>query len=334
MKKHFGIFISVLVVVIIFLSVFIVKEGQQAIIVQFGRIVGKPITTAGLHFKVPLIQEVRFYEKRILVWDGDINQIPTKDKKYIWVDTTARWKIKDLIVFAEKVRTVDGAHSRLDSILDGATRDIISKHNLVEAVRNSNNIVSQTEKTSKAKEEVRKQIEEDKGVDTAKLRMRELELEEEISGEIEKVEVGREKISQMIIERAKENLDKLGIELIDVQLRRIAYEKSVESKVYDRMISERKRIAEKIRSIGNGEKAKIEGKLNKDLKQIESNAYRKSQIIKGKAEAEAIAIYAAVINQDKEFFEFQRSLDAYKNTIKKKTNIIISTDSEYLKYLK
>ena len=316
--------IALLVGIISFFdSAYTLPEGRQALITQFGRIVGVPVTQAGLHWKIPLIQDVRYFDKRILEWDGDSNQIPTKDKKFIWVDTTARWRIADAIKFAETVRTENAAQTRLNSILDGATRDVISKHNLVEAVRNTNTLLEQLhQRKQKAKE----------GAKEPALPA-DVEIEEEITGELESISVGREKLSDMIHARAKEKLNELGIELRDVQLRRIAYERSVEEKVYERMISERKRIAEKIRSFGKGEQAKIRGKLNRDLKEIESAAYRKSQEIKGRAEAESISIYARAFGQDPNFFEFTRTLDAYKRTLKKKGSFVMSTDSDFLRLM-
>ncbi len=303
-------------------SAYTLPEGQQALITQFGRIVGQPVTQAGLHFKLPFVQDVRYFEKRILEWDGDSNQIPTKDKKFIWVDTTARWRIIDAVTFAQTVRTEDAAQTRLNSILDGSTRDVISNHHLVEAVRNTNTLLDQAKKRAEALAAAEKEP-------TAAT----IELEEEITGELEAITVGRERLSEMIHSRAKEKLRELGIELIDVQLRRIAYEQSVEEKVYDRMISERKRIAEKIRSIGKGEQAKIRGKLNLDLKEIESNAYRQSQEIRGRAEAEAINIYAKSLGQDPEFYEFTRTLDAYRKTLKDKGSFVMSTDSDFLRLM-
>jgi len=317
--------ISLAAVVLLYASAYTLPEGRQALITQFGKVMGKPVISAGLHLKVPFIQEVRLFDKRILEWDGDSNQIPTKDKKFIWVDTTARWRINDAMKFAETVRTESAAQTRLDSILDGATRDVISNHNLVEAVRNTNTIMDQIKE--------RKQQAEKRSKDPVKaIDVLDVE-EEEITGELEAILVGRERLSEMIHARAKDKLTDLGIQLIDVQLRRIAYEKSVEAKVYDRMISERNRIAEKIRSIGKGEQAKIQGKLNQDLKEIESTAYRKSQEIRGRAEAEAISIYARSLGQDPNFFEFTRTLDAYRKTLKDKGSFIMSTDSDFLRLM-
>lgn len=296
-------------------SLFVVDEGRHAIVVQLGNPVGEPISEAGLYFKTPFIQEVRFVEKRILSWDGDPNQITTKDKKFIGVDTAARWKITDPLKFIKKVQDESGARSRLDAVLDSKTREAISNHNLVEVVRNTNQIFVELKNRQDANSKD--------------------EIEEEVTGEIERVRVGREKISQIIAEKASSNLENLGIEIVDVQLRRISYEKSVERKVYERMISERKRIAEKIRSIGQGEKAKIEGRLSRDLQKIESESYRRSQEIKGEAEAKAINIYAKSLAKDPKFYEFIRTMEAYKKTFMKKgekAEFILSSDSEFLKY--
>jgi modulator of FtsH protease HflC len=300
---------------------FILTPGRQAIITEFGKPVGKPVTDSGLHYKKPFIQEVRLVDKRILTWDGYPTEIPTKDKKYIKVDTTARWKVTDALTFIQTVRNEMGARARLDAILDATTRDVISNNNLVEAVRNSNSILEKIR-------ESKKRIQDAKASGEAVV-------EEEISGQVEKISVGREKLSQAIAEAATKELKKFGIDLIDVQLRRISYEKSVEKKVYERMISERQRIAQKIRSIGQGEKAKIEGRVQKDLKKIQSEAYRKAQKLRGQAEAKATAIYAKEFNKGAYFYQFKRSLEAYKNSLKNpSTKLILSSDSEFLKFLK
>lgn len=301
-------------------SFYILTEGRQAIVTQFGKPVGEPQTEAGIKFKTPFLQEVRLVDKRILSWDGYPNQIPTKDKKYIKVDTTARWRVVDALKFIQTVQNEQGAKARLDTILDGYTRDIISGHNLVEAVRNSDNILAKIEEKKQAIK-----IQKENG---------EFVLEEEISGEIEAVSVGREQLSQMIVEKADKELEALGIKLIDVQLRRISYEKSVERKVYDRMISERQRIAQKIRSIGQGEKAKIEGRITKDLKEIQSKAYREAEVIRGKAEAKSTKIYAQSLSRDPKFYEFIRTMEAYKKAIKSDSKFLLSSQSEFLKFFK
>ncbi len=308
-------------------SAFVITEGEQALITQFGKIVGKPITQAGLYWKLPLVQDVRIFDRRILSWDGDPNQIPTKDKKYIIVDTTARWRITDPVIFAQTVQNETGVRARLDGILDGVTRDIISRHNLVEAVRNTNTILDRVN----AKQELARTAAPDKKIEEVQQL---LEVEEEISGEIESIQVGRERLSDAIHERARTELTSLGIDLIDVQLRRIAYEESVESKVFSRMISERQRIAEKIRSLGKAEEARIKGKMNRDLKEIESNAYRKSEEIRGRADAEAMAIYAESLGKNPEYYTFLRTLEAYKKSFADKGELIMSTNSEFLGFLK
>lgn len=302
-------------------SAYIVPEGRQAVITQFGRPIGKPVTSAGMHFKLPFVQKVQYVDKRILSWDGYPNQIPTKDKKYIVVDTTARWRIHDALTFIQTVQNERGAKARLDAILDAITRDTISNHNLVEAVRNSNGILDYIEQ--KRKESQQK-------LATGEILVAE---EEEITGEIEEISTGRESLSSLIATKAEQELKPFGISIIDVQLRRIAYEESVEKKVYERMISERKRIAEKIRSIGKGEQAKIQGKTSRDLQRIQSEAYRKAQSIQGKGDAEAIAIYAKAMSQDRRLYDFLRTMDAYKKSLKEDTSFILSTDSDFLKML-
>jgi modulator of FtsH protease HflC len=297
-------------------AIFVVPEGRQVVVTQFGKPVGEPITEAGLHLKIPLIQELRYVDKRMLSWDGEPNQIRTGDNKFISVDTTARYRIINALTFIQTVQSESGALARLDTILDAATRDIISNYKLVEAVRNTNSILDEIEK--------RKELaKEDKSV----------EVEEELTGDIAPVSVGREQLSTMIAAQATERLKQFGIELVDVQLRRISYEKSVEQRVYERMISERERIAEKLRSLGKGEQAKIEGRLGRELQDIQSSAYRKSQAIIGKAEAEAIKIYAATVGRDPELYAFLRTLEAYEKTMKPGSKVILSTESEYLKLL-
>ena len=298
-------------------SLYILQEYEQAIITQFGKPVGAAVTEAGLHFKLPFVREIRRMDKRILNWDGDPNRIPTKDKKYIHVDTTARWRISDPLLFLQTVQSERGALVRLDGILDSVTRDTISNHNRVEAVRNTNAILD------KVKDRLEK----------AKKGELEPGMEDEVTGEITPVKVGREKLSAIIVERAAVELKEFGIELIDVQLRRSAYEACVEAKVYERMISERKRIAQKIRSVGLGKKAEIAGKTSRDLQRIQSEAYRKEQIIKGVAEASAILIYGRAMNADPVFYEFLRKLEAYKKALPAHTKLILSTDSKFLDLL-
>jgi membrane protease subunit HflC len=321
MKKQilFKVIASVTILfigVLFFASAYIVPEAKQVIVTQFGRPIGVPITQAGLYFKIPFVQELRFVDKRILSWDGEPNEIRTGDNKFIRVDTTARYQISDALKFIQTVQNEFGAQTRLDTILDAATRDIISNYKLVEAVRDTNSIL----------DDVALRKERAKGND--------LEVEEELVGDIERISVGREKLSSMIAEQAEERLQQFGISLVDVQLRRISYEKSVEQRVYERMVSERTRIAEKLRSLGKGEQAKIEGRISRELQTIESAAYQKSQALIGKAEAQAIQIYARSIGNDAAFYSFIRKLQAYEKAIKPKTEFLLTNDSEFLNLFK
>lgn len=296
-------------VVLLFLSgaAFIINEGQQVVITQFGRPVGRPITDAGLHFKLPFIQAAHYFEKRLLDWDGEPNQIPTKDKKYIWVDSVARWKITDALKFLQSVGNEIGAQARIDDIINSATRDIVTGHQLVEAVRNSNRILE-----TKAEGD-------------------DLIVTDEA---LERIEDGRAKLEAAILERAQVLAPQYGVAIVDVRIKRITYVEEVRNKVYDRMIAERKRAAEKYRSEGQGKSAEIEGQTAKALKQVTSEAYRQAQVIMGKADAEATAIYAAAYSKDTGFYSFIKTLATYTTTIDEKTSIILTTDSDYYSYLK
>jgi membrane protease subunit HflC len=292
-----------IVIVLIFTaanSVYILQEGRQAIITQFGRPVGQPVTEAGLHFKTPFVQEVTFFEKKILIWDGDPNQIPTNDKTFVYLDVTARWRIADALVFLQAVNNEARAQSILDDIIDGTVRDLVNKNDLVEIIRSSD--FSPETMVNSAIEE-------------------------------EKLRYGRDVISTMIHEAASKITPKYGIELVDVMFKRVNYIESVRLKVYDRMISERKRIAAEKRSLGEGQKAEIMGKVKREFQVVMSSANREAEEIKGRADAEAANIYAKAYNQDPEFYAFSRSLESYKMTMGKNTHLIISSDSEFFKYL-
>jgi membrane protease subunit HflC len=297
----------VLAIVIVFGSaLYIVSETNQVIITQFGEPIGDAIISPGLHLKVPFIQKANYFEKRWLEWDGDANQIPTKDKKFIWVDTYARWRISNPLVFFQRVRDERGAQSRIDDVIDGATRNAVANFVLIEIVRSSN---------------------------------REFELTEEIailgiSEAIAKIETGRERIAQIILEKSSEITPEFGVELKDVRIKRINYVEEVQRKVFDRMIAERQRIAAKYRSEGDGKSAEIRGEKEKELKRIQSGAYRTAQEIKGKADAEATRIYALAYNRDPEFYQFMKTLETYRASLDKETWLLLSTESEFLKYLR
>lgn len=287
-------------------GVYIVNETNQAIITQFGKPVGKTENEPGLHFKIPFVHKVHTFEKRWLEWDGDANQVPTKDKKYIWVDVYARWRISDPLLFFQTVQDERGAQTRLDDIIDGETRNAIANNNLIEIVRTSNRALQFEDLPSDI-------------IDTSTL---------------EKVRIGREKIVNRILQKSSKLAKEYGIDLVDVCLKRINYSERVQQKVYDRMISERLRIAEKYRSEGQGKSAEIRGQKEKELKKITSEAYRKSQEIKGKADAEAAKIYAQAYSKDPEYYSFVKTLEGYKSTMDEKSLLILSTENDYYKYLK
>ncbi len=285
---------------------YVVDETQQVVLTQFGSLVGKPIVEAGLYFKLPW-QTANYFERRLLQWEGDANQIPTRDKRLIWVDTMARWRIVDPLKFMQSVRTEASAQTRLDDILDASTRDVLSSHNLIEAVRNTNRIIE---------EGVR--VDTEAGLDQTQVTF-------------ESISVGRADLARKILERASKTVPNYGIELVDVRVKRINYVAEVQKKVFERMVSERKRAAEQFRAEGQGKKAEIEGQVTKELEQIQSEAYRKAQEVKGKADAEAIKIYAEAYNKDPEFYAFLKTLETYKHTINKDTTFMLTTENEFYK---
>ncbi len=288
-------------------AVYLVSEINQAVITQFGKPVGDPVSKAGLHFKVPFIQQVHYFDKRLLDWDGDPNQIPTRDKKYIWVDSTARWKISDALKFLQSMGNELGAHGRIDDIINSATRDAVTSHLLVEVTRDSNRVLDEKE------EEVTIGFAEEA---------------------LEHITNGRQALEGQILQRAQKLAPQYGIELEDVRIKHVNYVENVRKKVYERMIAERKRAAEEYRSEGRGKSAEIKGKMEKQLKSITSEAYKTAQGLRGKADAEATTIYAGAYNNDPEFYSFLRTLETYDTTIGGGTTMIITTDSDYFRYIK
>ncbi|MBI4115223.1 MAG: protease modulator HflC [Candidatus Omnitrophica bacterium] len=286
-------------------SLYLVSETDQAVVTEFGRPIGAPIQKAGLHWKTPFIQHVHYFDKRILEWDGYPSEIPSKDKKFIWVDVTARWRIIDPLKFLQSMRHEMNAQSRLDDILDGIARDHVTRYEAPEIVRNTNRILKVEAK------------------------------EEDISAEetFETIRVGRNTITRHILEQARKIVSDYGIELVDVRIKRISYIESVQKRVFERMISERKRAAEKLRSEGQAIRAEIEGQKERELKRIYSEAYRKAQELKGKADAEATAIYAQAYSKDPEFYTFLTTLESYREGLKE-SRLILSTKSDFLTYLK
>ncbi len=307
---RFGLgFVALVLLVALSGTLYTLDEGEQAVVVQFGRPVGAPVTEAGLHVKLPFIQEARRFEKRLLIWDGDPNQIPTKGREFIWVDTTARWRIADAKKFLESVATEAGARSRLNDIIDSVVRDQVSGSELVELVRSASWVVPKGEVLEEVPAEVR----------------------EELKKEVVR---GREEITRTILAEARKVIPQYGIELVDVRIKRLDYVQSVRAKVYDRMISERKRIAAQFRSEGEGRSAEILGAMEKELRQIRSTAYRRVQEIRGEADAEATRIYGAAYSDDPEFYAFSRTLEAYGEAQNTNSVLILTTDSDYYRYLK
>ena len=285
-------------------SVYVVNETQQVIITQFGEPVGQPVTTPGLHFKIPFMQDANYFDKRFLEWDGSPNQIPTKDKRFIWVDSYARWRISDPLLFFQRLRDERGAQSRLDDILDGETRNAIARNDLVEVVRTSNRDLATIPVES-----------------------------EETNAALEKIQLGRHAITRQILATTAPRVKEFGIELMDFQFKRINYVEQVQNDVFQRMIAERKRVAERYRSEGAGEAARISGERERDLQRIQSEAYRTAQETRGKADAQATRIYAEANNRDAAFYAFTKSMETYESAVDSKTILILTTNGELLKYL-
>jgi membrane protease subunit HflC len=307
--KTKSILISVLVLIFLiglYSSVFIVQEKDQVVITQFRKPVGEAITEPGMYFKLPLIQDANYFEKRVMEWNGDPNQVPTKDKKFIFVDTYARWQITDPLQFFKRLTNERNAQSRIDDILDGDTRDFIANNDIEEAVRTSNRVPESS--------------------DT-----------EIIGDSLAKIYVGRDSIQRMILESANKQAIELGIEILDFRFKRINYVQEVQNQVYERMKSERFRIADKFRSEGQGEASRINGEKERELKNIQSIAFRDAEMIKGKADATAASIYANAYDrtsQSRSLYSFLKSMETFEKTFDGKTSIFISTDSELYQYLK
>ncbi len=299
-------FTALIVIIGLSGSAFIVQEKDQVVITQFGRPIGKAVTEPGIYFKVPFIQVANYFEKRYMEWNGDPNQVPTKDKKFIYVDTYARWQITDPLQFFKRLTNERGAQSRIDDILDGDTRNFIANNNIEEAVRTSN----------------RTPVSSDSEI---------------IRDSLTVIYVGRDRIQKEILASANKQTADLGIEILDFRFKRINYVQEVQDQVYERMKSERFRIADKFRSEGQGEASRINGEKERELKSIQSNAFREAEEIKGKADAAAALIYAQAYDQSSQsrnLYSFLKSMETFEKTFDNKTSIFISTDSELYKYLK
>jgi len=305
-SKGFLVIIAAVIVILVYNGAYIVDETEQVIITQFGRIVGSPKVKPGLKFKLPFIQKANFFPKNLLGWDGDPGQIPTLDKTFIWVDTFARWKIVEPVSFFQTVNNRFNAIGKLNDIIDPAVRNFITSHSLIEAVRNTN-----------------------REMDTLEIGLDAREQQTTYA-----VDVGRANITRGILDQAQPKLTPFGIELVDVKIKRINYVEQVRKSVYGRMIAERKQIAEKFRSEGKGEARKILGEKERDLKKITSEAYKTAQELKGTADAESTRIFAEAFGRDPEFYSFSKTLELYGEALDKDSELVLSTDSEFFKYLK
>ena len=306
MKRILGVVLVLALLLLANLSLFVVREDRQAIITEFGAPVGDAIDTPGLKFKLPW-RKAQYFDRRFLEWQGSAEELPTRDKVFIFVDTYARWRISDPLLFFQRLNDERGAQSRLDDILDGETRNAIANHDLIEVIRSSNREAAADESYPDA------------------------------GGGLEEIVTGRDKIRQDILAAAQTRTDDLGIEVLDVQFRRINYGEQVEPDVFNRMISERQRIADRFRSQGQGQASEILGNMDRDLKRIESEAYRQATEIRGRADAEATEIYASAYNQSaqsRNFYEFLRTMEAFETTIDPNTWLVVSTDSDYFSFLK
>lgn len=295
--------------VLLYASLYTIDEAEQAIILQFGAPVGESITEPGLHMKMPFVHEIRRFDKRILSWDGDPNQIPTRGEQFISVDTTARWRIVEPLVFYQTVRDQVGATNRLNDVLDSEVRDEISSNELVEIVRSKDWQVS------------------DEDLERAQVAGEE---DEEIL--TKEVQSGRAELVASILEKASEQVGEFGVELVDIRIKRVDYVESVQKRVFERMIAERQRIAEKFRSEGQGEAAEIEGETEQMLAEIQSEAKREAEVIRGNADAEATKIYNEAFGADPRFYTFFRTLESYRSALGEQTTLFLDGDSDYFRY--
>ncbi len=308
MGKLFSVLITVFIFVIVLIfggAFYIVNESEQVVITQFGKPVGNPITTPGLKIKKPFLETANYFDKRFIAWDGEPKQVSTRDKRFININTYARWRISDPLQYAKRLFDESKALTRLGSVLEGATQNAIANHDLIELVRSSNRDYVSGQENSDEKSNKEKAI----------------------------IKSGRDEITKEILALAKESTKDLGIEILDFKFKRINYVPEVRQKVYERMISERKRIAEEFRSQGAGESARINGQKDRDLKEITSDAYRRSQEIKGRADGEAANIYAGAYNKNPSFYRFMRTMEIYKETLDDETVLVLSTEGEFLKFL-
>ncbi|MDY0109472.1 MAG: protease modulator HflC [Candidatus Krumholzibacteria bacterium] len=307
MNRTLAIILGILILMAVSGTLYVVPEYEQIIITQFGKPVGNPVATPGLKVKLPFVQKVHRFEKRFLEWDGEPNELPTRDKRFIDVNTYARWRITDPLLFFQRLRDERGAQTRLDDILDGETRNAIAKYDVLEVVRSTNREAERTE------------------------------IDPDDESRLESIVTGRERIRLEILSNAQQRTTNLGIEVLDVQLKRINYIPQVQRSVFERMIAERKRIADRFRSEGEGEASRINGLKERDLLRVQSEAYRTAEEIRGRADALATNIYAAAFDrsaQSREFYTFLKTMESYEQTFDKDSRLILTTDSDFYRFIK
>ncbi|MFW5694894.1 MAG: protease modulator HflC [Alkalispirochaeta sp.] len=327
--------LTVIVVLVVFLVIlgpfYIVQEGEQAIVIRFGEIVHST-KEAGLHFKTPVVDQVTKYSAKILSWDGDPRRMPTSENQFIWVDTTARWEIEDPELFYRSVTTMERAFSRLDDVIESSVRTIISSNEIEEAVRDSN-LINEIDREQNLPSEAEQAIEdEDELGDTQRDRLEEIADLLTVVDNRQRISDGRQELSNRMLERARDTAAELGITLNDIVVRQIRYSDDLTESVYDRMVSERLRIAQAYRSYGEGRKQELIGEMENERRSILSGAYERAEVIRGDADAEAAQIYSEAYQQDAEFFSFWRAIESYRRTMPefRKT---LSTDMQYFDFL-
>lgn len=303
--------VVILAIIVVRSSIYTIDQAEQGIILQFGAPVGNPITEPGLHFKLPFVQELRRFDKRLLSWDGDPNQIPTRGEQFISVDTTARWRIVDPLRFMQSVQNERGATLRLNDILDSVVRDNISSSDLIEIVRSK-----------------------DWKISAEDLERAQVATEGDEESLLQQVATGRQELVANILRKAQVQMPEFGIELVDIRIKRVDYVEAVQQRVFERMIAERQRIAEQFRSEGQGRAAEIDGDTKRMLAEISSEARRQAEVIRGRADAEATRIYSKAFGSDPEFFAFLRSLESYSTSLGESTTLFLDANNEYFKYLR
>ncbi len=313
------VIVAAIVAVVGLASTMVVSENEQVVITQFGAPVGDAVTEPGLYFKVPFIQRIHRFDNRYLEWSGARNQIPTRDKRFIWVDTFARWRIVDPLRFYQRVLDEQGAQSRLDDIIDGATRDVVANHDLIEVVRSTNRVPAEDPELYDIAEE----IELDSEL-----------VDQQVQSGLADISRGRGDIMEAILVQAAARAEDLGIEILDVRFKHIHYNQDVQQEVFARMIAERQRIAQQYRSEGEGEAAKIRGEMERELQRLESDAYRRAEEIRGRADAQAAGVYAEAFDVDPEFYRFLRTMETYGEVLDANTTLILTTESDFFEFLK